>query len=95
MLVLYRRSGQGLILNNSETGERIELDFLYHDPPYSHYRINGSDIKKKDKDCFYLDSIEEIMIVIISVDKAVRFGIDAPRKWNIARKEQLQQESPT
>lgn len=87
MLCLYRKSGQGVEVKNHATGETYDFDYLHNDNPTAHYKVNGKEKEFGEMSPFYLDPNREIMVVVIAIEAGVRFGIDAPRHWNIRRKE--------
>ncbi len=87
MLILYRKSGEGIQVRNRTTGELFDFDFLFNKSPINYYRINGETVEKNEKASFYLDSNREIMCMVIYTDSSIRVGIDAPRNFQIRRKE--------
>ena len=87
MLVLYRKSGQGIQVKNSVNGELFDFDFLFNDGDQSSYRVNGVKESRSAGAPFYLDANCEIMVVIINAEDAIRVGVDAPRHFKIRRKE--------
>lgn len=87
MLILFRKSGQGIEVQNNVNREVYDFDFLYNKNGKTSYRINGQSKLIGDREPFYLDPNAEVMVIIIHADNAIRVGIDAPRHWNIRRKE--------
>lgn len=87
MLILYRKSGQGIEVQNRVNKETFDFDFLYNRKGKTAYRINGEVKEIGEKEPFYLDPNAEVMVIIIQADNSIRVGIDAPKHWNIRRKE--------
>ena len=87
MLILYRKSGQGIEIQNEVNKESFDFDFLYNRSGKTAYRINGDIKVVGEKEPFYLDDNAEVMVIVIQAEGAIRVGIDAPRHFNIRRKE--------
>jgi sRNA-binding carbon storage regulator CsrA len=87
MLVLYRKPSQGIEVRNNLTGKLYSFDYLYNKQGKTRYRINGVERTMDEQEPFYLDNNCEVMVIIISIDNAIRAGIDAPRHYDIRRKE--------
>lgn len=87
MLVFHRKSGQGAVIKNKNTGETFDIDYMYTRNGRGFLRINGMERDQRIQEPFYLDEMEEVMIVPIYKDMSFRLAIGAPRYWNIRRKE--------
>lgn len=87
MLILFRKPGQGIEVRNRVNGDRFDFDFMYRRAPSSFYRINGVECERNETAPFYLDENYEVMVVVVKLEGGARFGIDAPRHFDIRRKE--------
>ena len=85
MLVLYRKSGQGIYV--SDGIESYKIKFLFNRNGMTHYQINEEEKIKSEGDPFYLDSKKTIMVIIFQSHNAIRIGVDAPEKFKIKRME--------
>lgn len=87
MLILYRKSSQGIEVMNRVNKETYDFDFLYNRNGKTTYRINGEIKEIGEKEPFYLDNNAEVMVIVIQAENSIRVGVDAARHFEIRRKE--------
>lgn len=87
MLILYRKSGEGIEIKNKISGDLFDFDFLYNRSGKTTYRINGELRTIDEREPFYVDDNSEVMTIVIQAEQSIRIGIDAPEHFQIRRKE--------
>lgn len=85
MLITYRNVGESLILTNTMTNEVKEIKLISYEFPHCTLQINGEIQVKTQPESFILFEDEEAYVTIISIDRGVKLGTQAPKHIRISR----------
>lgn len=85
MLVIYRNVGESVVFTNEETNETRTVELISYAWPDCTLRVNGKMQIKTQPESFLLWEDDNAYMTVISIDRGVKFGIQAPKHIKISR----------